>query len=82
MNDLLEMCAFIVIVFIAFAALVFGIAVTCEYTVARPTCYAQWKDSGFEAEWTLYGGCRISKDGKVWISSEVYAAMQKNVHLQ
>ncbi len=39
---------------------------------SREECRAKWQDSSFQYRYSLFGGCQISADGKVWLPSENY----------
>lgn len=41
-------------------------------TVNTVECQSRWSQSGFHAQWGPIQGCRISKDGRIWIPEENY----------
>ena len=40
--------------------------------LARNSCQQRWEHSGFQSEYSFMTGCRISKDGKVWLPESNY----------
>ncbi len=35
-------------------------------------CSKQWKNSGLLSKYETFGGCAVSKDGKIWLPSSAY----------
>lgn len=50
------------------------IAATCigAYYYGAYSCQSKWQQSGFQTSYGVFQGCRISRDGKVWIPAENY----------
>lgn len=71
-NDLKFMAVLLCVV-LAGAGAIVALTVLGVYTIDRPSCYAQWRDSGHKVRWDIWGGCRISTDGgQTWIPSDNY----------
>ena len=63
-------------------AFTFGCISAVYAGVSRPSCYATWRDSEFQARWSFWGGCQLSRDGRIWAPADVYVATQRNVQVQ
>ena len=35
-------------------------------------CSRQWENSGLLSKYETFGGCTVSKDGKIWLPSSAY----------
>ncbi len=57
----------LVVIFAVFMGLLF-----IAYHMERAECRAKWESSTFEHRYSFFGGCQISKDGKIWLPSENY----------
>jgi hypothetical protein len=42
------------------------------YTISRPTCYAQWEDSGMNVDWGFWSDCRVEVEPGKWIPADRY----------
>lgn len=82
MKDFLEIAAIIVIALLAMLVITVGLVIGGAYAFDRPTCYAHWRNSGYEARWSLFGDCQISADGKTWMTDDAYVALHKHVTVQ
>lgn len=67
---------------LAVVAVVLGLAVAGSYAIDQPSCYAHWRDSGYQVRWSLFGDCQISADGKSWITDDAYVALNKHIKVQ
>lgn len=63
---------FAVIVAISFLLCIIG-----KYALERPTCYAEWKNSGMHYYWSLSTGCLVEVDIGKWIPTENYMYKSK-----
>lgn len=68
MNE--DVKAWLIITSIILAAM--ALAVGAGYWIANAKCVNKWERSGFHADYALWQGCLISKDGHVWIPAENY----------
>lgn len=84
MDDFLDLMKFCALTIAALAAVGLGItgAVAAgEYALARPSCYAHWSGSAYQARWSFWGDCQISADGKIWMPEDAYLKTHKDVSL-
>lgn len=79
MDDFLDIGACLLGIGTLVMAVGFGLISGINYFVERPSCYAQWRDSGYEVRWSFWGDCQLSKDGKHWIVDEALIQMDKDV---
>lgn len=82
MDDIIECSLFSLAGLTAMALLFCGIVAAVSYGVSRPSCYAQWRDSGMQVRWSLFGDCQLKVDGSRWIIADAYTRMQKNVQVK
>jgi hypothetical protein len=65
--------------------LIFGlialIVLATAYGLVRPSCYAQWADSGMQVRWSFFGDCQLKQPDETWITDEAYIALNKNIRL-
>lgn len=59
---------FTVVVLATFVALLLGIS----WTLSAWRCNSEWRDSGFQSRFRPMQGCRISRDGRVWLPAKNY----------
>jgi hypothetical protein len=57
-----------VAVILAFVALAVLLGLTLEATA----CDSRWENTEFQSDWGPMKGCRISRDGRVWIPEQNY----------
>jgi hypothetical protein len=60
MSDFLRF--FFCFTILPFIAVIWGLS-----ALQSVSCHNTWKDSGYQADYTFTGGCRVSKDGVVWL---------------
>lgn len=77
MRDFLEFAGATLALFAAAAVLLGGVVLGVSYGLERPSCYARWAGSSYEARWSLFGDCQIKING-TWLPDSKY----KNVELQ
>ncbi len=68
--------------FVLACLLIGGTAIGATYGIARPTCYAQWADSGMQVRWSFFGDCQLRQTNGMWITDEAYTAMNKDVNMK
>jgi len=66
-----EYDTWVTVMLLAVVAASFGI----PYALARNSCRVKWADSGFQTDYGVIAGCRISKDGVHWIPSDNYRGL-------
>lgn len=82
MRDFLEFSGFLAAALLVGALVTGGLILTAEYTLARPSCYAEWRDSGNQVRWSLFSGCQLSTDGKLWFGDEVIVSTHKSITIE
>lgn len=70
------------VIFTILAAVLGVLIVGCLYGFERPSCYAQWRDSGLQVRWSVFGDCQLSADGKRWVTDDAYVTITKRVQVQ
>jgi hypothetical protein len=56
--------------FISLVPLV-GALLLLLYASGPLACEEKWKNSGYQSDYGFLSGCRVSRDGKVWIPEDV-----------
>lgn len=82
MNEHLEFLGVLAGMVLGTAVLIVAVAIGLEYGLERPACYAEWRDSGFQVRWSLYGDCQLSTDGKIWITDKAAIATHKIITIE
>ena len=82
-EDLKFAAPFVSIVILALLGFA-GIVSAAYAFIDRPSCYATWRDSEFQARWSFWGGCQLSRDGRVWApAADAYVTtLRGNVQVQ
>jgi hypothetical protein len=72
MNEDLKVFLLIAAVFFGGMFTIGGLVTMIAYPLDAATCTAHWRDSGYKSDFSFWGDCRISKDGKTWIPEKAY----------
>lgn len=81
-EDLIDLLKFIGATIGGLMLLIAAIVLGVTYGFSRPSCYAHWRDSGYQVRWSVMGDCQISKDGKTWLEDSVVVQTNKTITLQ
>ena len=78
MREFFDIVGIIVGATTVLAITIMGIISVIFFTIAPPSCYAQWKDSGMEVRWSMMGGCQLKTEGR-WITDDAFVGMTREL---
>lgn len=66
------------LIFLCMLLVVMTTPLLLAVAISKMSCAPSWEGSGFETDWTFWGGCRIKVDGK-WTPEDNYRELKDDL---